>query len=270
MRILNLSRRDNIIKLFCISDLHLTQEDVVNVVDCQRFSPFLAQIREQVAAVNPDVIILTGDTVSPAQVRLLSPLAQRLFPDGLPVILTLGNHEFWGRTFEDTLEKLKAQISDNRNVFFLDLIGGVVLDGVNFVGGTLFFDGSMRIKESQRVDDWGGWQDWRITDIETRYLDINRYYVDMIKSKMRSGMSTVLCTHHVPHVRLNGHEPGHYSFYTGMKDLVRELPFNALFSNYLICGHTHRRVIGEIIPGFIGVNVGSDYGDFKFFTLDLH
>ena len=39
--------------------------------------------------------------------------------------------------------------------------------------------------------------------------------------------------------------------------------------NYLICGHTHRRVIGEVVPGFMGVNVGSDYGDLKTFTLEL-
>lgn len=68
---------------------------------------------------------------------------------------------------------------------------------------------------------------------------------------------------------LNGHEPSHYSFYTGVKDLVHELPFDPLYNNYLICGHTHRRVIGEVVPGFMGVNVGSDYDDLKTFTLEV-
>ena len=95
------------------------------------------------------------------------------------------------------------------------------------------------------------------------------YYVDMIRANMKPGMPTALCTHHVPHVRLNGHEPGHYSFYTGMQDLVHNLPFNPLYNNYLICGHTHRRVIGEVVPGFMGVNVGSDYDDLKTFTLEV-
>ena len=54
-----------------------------------------------------------------------------------------------------------------------------------------------------------------------------------------------------------------------MKDLVHELPFDPLFNNYLICGHTHRRVIGEVVPGFMGVNVGSDYDDLKTFTLEV-
>jgi len=39
-----------------------------------------------------------------------------LIPGDLPIVVTLGNHEFWGRTFEDTLEKLKAQIISDKNI----------------------------------------------------------------------------------------------------------------------------------------------------------
>ena len=60
------------------------------------------------------------------------------------------------RTFEDTLEKLKAQIAGNKNIFYLDLSGNVILDSVNFVGGTLFFDGSMHIRDNQRIEQWNG------------------------------------------------------------------------------------------------------------------
>ena len=164
---------------------------------------------------------------------------------------------------------MKEQTITDKNIFYLDLIGAVELGGMNFVGGTLFFDGSMRIRENQRVDEWDGWQDWRIGEIITRYKEFNAYYVDMIKSKMKPGISTVLCTHHVPHVLLNGHEPSHYSFYSGMKDLVHELQFDPKFDNYLICGHTHRRVIGEVIPDFMCVNVGSDYDQLAQYTLEV-
>ena len=210
-------------KLLCLSDLHLRSETVVAAIDRKCLSPFLAQIAATVAEVSPDAVVVTGDTVSPAQVRLLSATLRTFIPAELPVIATLGNHEFWGRTFEDTLTKLKEQTLAAPNIFYLDLIGSVELGGVNFVGGTLFFDGSMRIRDNQRIDQWEGWQDWRIVDIETRYMEINAYYVDMIRAKMKLGMPTALCTHHVPHVLLNGHEPSHYSFYTGMKDLVHEL-----------------------------------------------
>ena len=255
-------------KLLCLSDLHLRSEAVVAAIDRNRLSSFLGQIAATVAEVSPDAVVVTGDTVSPAQVRLISATLRKLIPAGLPVIVTLGNHEFWERTFEVTLAKLKEQTLAAPNIFYLDLIGAVELGGVNFVGGTLFFDGSMRIRDNQQIDDWDGWQDWRIVDIESRYMEFNAYYVDMIRAKMKPGMPTALCTHHVPHVLLNGHKPSHYSFYTGMKDLVHELPFDPRYNNYLICGHTHRRVIGEVIPGFMCVNVGSDYNDLKTFTLE--
>ena len=256
-------------KLLCLSDLHLRTDVVVNAIDRKKLSPLLARIAALVCEVSPDAVVVTGDTVCPPQVRLLSSLFRSVISRDLPVVVTLGNHEFWGRTFEDTLEKLKAQIVDDKNIFYLDLCGSVILDGVNFVGGTLFFDGSMRIRDNQRVDQWGGWQDWRIIDIANRYKDFNAYYVDMIRANMKPGMPTALCTHHVPHAQLNGHEPGHYNFYTGMQDLVHNLPFDPLYNNYLICGHTHRRVIGEVIPGFMGVNVGNDYNDLKTFTLEV-
>ena len=256
-------------KLLCLSDLHLHPEAVVSAIDRNCLSPFSAQIAAAVAEVSPDAVAVTGDTVCPAQVRLLSATLRKLIPAELPVIATLGNHEFWGRTFEETLAKLGEQTLTDPHIFHLDLIGSVELGGVNFVGGTLFFDGSMRIRDSQKVDQWEGWQDRRIVDIESRYMEFNAYYVDMIRAKMKPGMKTALCTHHVPHFLLNGHAPNHYSFYAGMKDLVRELPFDPACDNYLICGHTHRRVIGEVVPGFMGVNVGSDYGDLKTFTLEL-
>ena len=247
-------------KILCLSDLHLRPKEVSALLDNQHESQFLQEIKAAVSEASPDVVVVTGDTVMAQQVSKLSFVLRKLIPNGITIVATLGNHEFWGRTFEETLAELKEQTIADKNILYLDLIGAVELGGMNFVGGTLFFDGSMRIRESQRVDEWDGWQDWRIGEIVTRYMDFNAYYVDMIKSKMKPGISTVLCTHHVPHVLLNGHEPSHYSFYSGMKDLVHELPFDPKFDNYLICGHTHRRVIGEVIPGFMGINVGSDYG----------
>ena len=54
-----------------------------------------------------------------------------------------------------------------------------------------------------------------------------------------------------------------------MQDLVHDLPFDPRCNNYLICGHPHRSVIGEVVPGFMGVNVGSDYEKFEYFTLEI-
>lgn len=116
-------------RLLCLSDLHLRSEAVVAAIDRQRLSPFPAQIAATVAEVSPDAVVVTGDTVSPAQVRLLSATLRTFIPADLPVVATLGNHEFWGRTFEDTLAKLKEQTLSDPNIFYLDLIGAVELNG---------------------------------------------------------------------------------------------------------------------------------------------
>lgn len=256
-------------KLLCLSDLHLKQQAVIDAVDHGRLEPFSQKVRDCMAENSPDAVAITGDTVSPLQIRLLSALLQKLVGTDIPVIVTLGNHEFWGHTFEDALAKLREQTVDAPNVHYLDLIGGVELGGIDFVGGTLFFDGSMRVRPDQEITPWDGWNDHYITDIESRYREFNQYYTDMIRARMKPGMPTALCTHHVPHASLNGHAPSRYNFYCGMKDFVHELPFDHRFDNYLICGHTHHRVVGEAVPGFICVNVGSDYGKLQYHVLTL-
>lgn len=185
------------------------------------------------------------------------------------MVATLGNHEFWGRPFEETLEEARNQNVSAPNVHILDAESSVEIDGYNFVGGCLFFDGSMRWHEDDTLLPWNGWQDWRIPDIEQRYEEFCAFYVERIRKAMKPNMPNILCTHHLPHVALNGHAPNHYSFYSGVKDLVSQLPFDDAFPNALICGHTHRRVIGEAVPGFHCVNVGSDYGVLMYYLLEL-
>ena len=109
-------------KLLCLSDLHLRSEAVVAAIDRQRLSPFPAQIAATVAEVSPDAVVVTGDTVSPAQVRLLSATLRTFISADLPVMMaTLGNHEFWSRMFEVTLSKLKEQTLAAPNIFYLVL-----------------------------------------------------------------------------------------------------------------------------------------------------
>ncbi len=109
-------------KILCLSDLHLKPDDVIRAIDHRHFSPFLQKVQDAIAVANPDVIVITGDTVVPAQVRLLSLFLEQLCPEDLPIVLTLGNHKSWGRSFEDTLQKLKEQYTRNPNIFFLDNI----------------------------------------------------------------------------------------------------------------------------------------------------
>ena len=92
---------------------------------------------------------------------------------------------------------------------------------------------------------------------------INDIYV-MSEMTFNTSLINILSQYGVP-----VHFFNYYSFYTGMQDLVHDLPFDPLYNNYLICGHTHRRVIGEVVPGFMGVNVGSDYDRLESFVLEV-
>lgn len=259
-------------KILCISDLHLSSSDILKFGLIPNAITHLKNIKDTVIETNPDLVVCTGDTVWSRKVQQISPILRDIIPYEIPIVVTLGNHEFWNYKFERTLERARVASTyyglGGKNIFYLDVIGSVIIGGINFVGGTLFFDGSMRYRENQHVDEWDGWQDFRIPEIQTRYLEFNQYYKDMIEANIKSNMPNALCTHHVPHSILNGHEPSHYSFYTGMKDFVHELPFNPRYDNYIICGHTHKRVIGEVIPWFMCVNVGSDYNDFKYYVLE--
>ena len=256
-------------KILCLSDLHLRMNDVLDAIHQKRLTPFLQSIRDLAEDTKPDVAVVTGDIVPPPFVSSLNVFFGNLFPSELPVVATLGNHEFWERPFEETLESVRDQNAEAPNVHILDAEPSVEIGGYNFVGGCLFFDGSMRWREDDDIVPWDGWQDWRIPDIEERYKEFNAYYVERIRKAMRPNMPNVLCTHHLPHIALNGFEPNHYSFYSGMRDLVSQLPFDDAFPNALICGHTHKRVIGEVVKGFYCVNVGSDYSVLMHYLLDL-
>ena len=256
-------------KILCLSDLHQRMTDISDVIHQRRFTPFLQSIRNLVEDTRPDVVVVTGDTVPTPYVSSLNAFFGNLFPSKLPVVATLGNHEFWARPFEETLENVRNQNAEAPNVHILDAEPSVEIDGYNFVGGCLFFDGSMRWREDDDIIPWDGWQDWRIPDIEQRYKEFNAFYVERIRKAMRPNMPNVLCTHHLPHIALNGFEPNHYSFYSGMRDLVSQLPFDDAFPNTLICGHTHKRVIGEVVKGFYCVNVGSDYGMLMYYVLEM-
>lgn len=254
-------------RILCLSDLHLKilDRDILN-----KQLPLMAMdVRKTVLETRPDLVVLTGDVLLPLALRSLSALCGQLFPATVPVLVTLGNHEFWGRRFEDTLYVLRNQQRSAENVHFLDICGGFVFGGYNFVGGTLFFDGSLRYRQSQEILPWRGWNDHFVLDIVRRYREFNRYFVDQMRGALVPGMPTVVCTHHVPHRAFLGLTPNHYDFYSGMNDLPSELGLDPQFTHYLICGHTHYRMVGELVPGFFCINVGSDYGVLRHYLLEL-
>lgn len=101
-------------KLGVLSDLHLSM------------APFVPPRSDA------DLIVLAGD--------ISRPEAAMSFAKGLdrPVVYVAGNHEFYGGSLDGTVRRLK-ELASGSKVIVLDN-EMVVLDGVRFVGSTLWTD----------------------------------------------------------------------------------------------------------------------------------
>ena len=253
-------------KILCLADLHIGETQLQKAL-IGELTGHLLKIKALSLSENPDVIAVAGDLLPPGKAECISAVWKQIFPAGIPVMTVIGNHDLWYSKFEDVLAKLRCQSADNPDVIFLDIQGSCRIGNVNFVGGMLGFDGSMRYRESQQITPWNSFRDYKIPDIESRYMEINYYYVEKITAGIQTGRSNVLITHHIPHRYLSGHAPNEYSFYSGMRDIVSELPLDAAQEHYLICGHTHSQVITDIAPNIHGINVGNDYDSLKYYSI---
>ena len=101
-----------------MSDLHL------------EFGPF------EVPPISPDVVLLAGDI--DRGTRGLRWCAEQL-PD-VPVLYVVGNHEFYGGSFPGLLNKMQAEAAGLGPRFHLLNRGVVEVDGVIFLGATLWTD----------------------------------------------------------------------------------------------------------------------------------
>ncbi|EJL77014.1 putative phosphoesterase [Variovorax sp. CF313] len=111
-------------KLLVLSDLHL------------EFAPF-----EPAPDLEFDVVILAGDIHSPAK-RAVQWAADRF--RGKPVIYVIGNHECFDGQIETTLAEARHE-AEGTNVHLLDG-DELVIDGVRFLGATLWTDFELAIE----------------------------------------------------------------------------------------------------------------------------
>jgi predicted phosphodiesterase len=177
-------------KLHVLSDLHLG------------FDPF------ERPATDADVVVLAGDIARPRQaVAWALGFAQ-------PVLYVPGNHEFYGGSIEGTLAELK-RLCEGTHVHLLD-DGELVLDGVRFLGTTLWTDFGLfgsggrkaeAIAEAGRllrdfsritVDDLAGAQ---FTPAAAAALF--ERHADWLKTRLAEphAGATVVITHHAPSPR---------------------------------------------------------------------
>ena len=252
-------------KILCLSDLHRTSN-----FDIQQNNWIKDLIKEHI----PDVVVITGDIFEASYQGNPYKGLSKLIGD-IPVICTLGNHEFVDTTVEAVLKQYKGKYRPEKyDVHYLDIIGHYDISNVRFVGNVLWYDGSMSTVKDQRIETFadGRWLDRRIINFD--FVSECNKNIQQIKDNLSDdeNMMNVLCTHCVPHFSLNGHMcdfSSEFNAYSGVYDLLGMDGIKGKV-NYNVCGHIHWRIIGIYIDDCCGVNCGNDYySPFQYCIIEL-
>lgn len=118
-------------KINLISDIHLETyklnfpTGVISIKKIETFFPGLFSC---------DILILAGDILTSP--RVLGDLVRQ---SPIPVIYVLGNHEYYGRDWDNTAEQYKDALAKTSQGVLLDR-DTIVLGDVKFIGATLWTD----------------------------------------------------------------------------------------------------------------------------------
>lgn len=241
------TREDITLKILCFSDLHIVGHNSLQLVYIKRI------IKEY----KPDVIVISGDIFDNQQInpyKQLSELSDK------PIICCLGNHEFSYRTIGQTIQFYGSHYNPLKyNVHYLDIIGNKLIDGVNFFGNVLWYDGTMKDIYSQDDVILDTWLDSKIIDFDWKKQNFECIKkLNNIEHHPSDTKKQFLVTHTVPHIDLNLYSlqcSSYYNMYGGCKNLFQKLNYKV---DYSVCGHTHRYVAKQI-NGTFCVNIGNDY-----------
>lgn len=248
-------------KILCLSDLHIQCKS-----DKTKWTEYIGNILEND---DIDVVVITGDVIESNYdsdpYGMLHSICH-----GKKVVFNLGNHEFFYRTVDETLDHYKRKYKpDQYDVHCLDIVHYHDVDHVRFLGNVLWYDGSMSTVPCQIMETFadGRWADRWVKGLN--YIKENQRCVKHIKESVgEDWMINILCTHTCPHNDLNMHrvkQSSDFNAYSGMANLLRTVNVD-----YAICGHTHWKTIGKIIEGTCCINVGNDYyPPYQYFVLDL-
>jgi predicted MPP superfamily phosphohydrolase len=223
----------------------------------------------QKCAEDADIIVITGDIFESDNYnsRTFNPYEymSKLFNNKI-VICTMGNHEFYYKTPIQTREYYaKLYNPEKYNVHYLDIVGKFDIDYIRFVGNCLFYDGSMKTVHNQDIYDFanGNWADKYIREFD--YEKENEYCIKQIDENLKNDTGryriNVLCTHAVPHHKINGwyemdRPVGNlFNAYSGNYDMLTERIHDI---HAVLCGHTHKRIVMGI-NGIECYNPGNDY-----------
>ena len=196
-----------------------------------------------------DVLVLAGDIGDPATVPLFFDYLRRKAPK-LPVLYVLCNHEYYGFALNEAKD-LYRSICQKYDITLLD-DDSIILDGVQFIGSTLWTDFSLG-GDADASMRWAGrtLPDFReIYDEKGRPLtpetmrmlhQVSRAYIETALDP--AAEARVVISHFVPRLELVAKR--HYTKAVGLLHSAywtTHLPELTTRANLWIYGHTHDNI----------------------------
>ncbi|MBV9274191.1 MAG: metallophosphoesterase [Verrucomicrobia bacterium] len=280
-------------KLLVTSDLHLV-----------RFwrPPVLKLLGGWIRELRPDGLLIAGDIAVPAEADTALRELRQALPDG-PIITALGNHDFWANpasgcsSLEQVIQRFWWKPADLYEVALLD-VANFHLDELVFVGGYGHYDLGFACPDLCYNGRWVNQQHYLTgrppTETALRWRDFDwmpgandlpglaTAQVDSVQTRLVEARTTpvMVALHTPPFSALLGipdtweidpENPPIRAFfraYLGNRSMGEMLEVHSTRICGLVCGHTHRPAGPFRLNGFMGVNVGSDYGTPRALILD--
>jgi Icc-related predicted phosphoesterase len=156
-----------------------------------------------------DAVAVGGDTCQGAKNAFVA--LRRIVPEHVPLILTIGNHEGYGRCLGDEIAEAKSAASDF-NIHFLEN-DTAIIGGTRFVGACLWtdyrifgernaaaaMDAARRELNDHRRISWRKtpWQRFRPQEALLLHTASRAFIADTLATAFAG--ATVVLTHHAPH-----------------------------------------------------------------------
>lgn len=209
------------------------------------------------------VVVMAGDLH--VGCGLINYLDRSVLPYVKAVVLTFGNHEFYGQVMPEVRQRWKDFMLDRPNLYVLDN-DHYVIDDVTFIGGTLWTDmnnncPAVKAYCKLRMNDYKIIRklpktfgkdrfvspDYSRSDVADKYFltpddTVLEHYATMqyLKKNIDPAKKTVVVTHHAPtHMALNTqrYNPSDldYAYYTDLTGFMYDKQ-----PDLWVFGHTHK------------------------------
>ncbi len=249
-----------------LTDIHL---NFLRTAEVGRFM-------EELAAQRADAWLVGGDIAEAHTVaKHLRTLSSSV---GVPVYFVLGNHDYYGGSFESVGAEIEELTAKNRNLIWLSRTGAVNLAGETaLVGHDTWGDARLGNARYSPVElsDFYHIADLAGLDVEDRIGVLNRLGDAAARFLWRNldaalgGFAKVICLVHVPPFRESAWHDGRPSgedwlpFFSckAVGDVMLELASRFHDRQILVlCGHTHGSGTYRPLPNLTVLTGGAEYG----------